>query len=130
MLDCGTSTVRAGYAGEDTPEAIFPSVRHPRRWQEGPGYLPDVSERSASQIVGFAAGDQRQESGTKRQKTNASVQPTRKLRAGSAALDYRHEDFEVEWIAFDCHKRHVNTLMSSCPLTAATCIWERSSYEH
>lgn len=26
VIDCGSSTTRAGYAGEDTPEALFPSV--------------------------------------------------------------------------------------------------------
>ncbi len=26
MIDLGSSTVKAGYAGEDTPKALFPSV--------------------------------------------------------------------------------------------------------
>jgi actin-related protein len=26
VIDIGSSTVKAGYAGEDTPKAVFPSV--------------------------------------------------------------------------------------------------------
>ncbi|KAK9825720.1 hypothetical protein WJX74_001082 [Apatococcus lobatus] len=76
VVDCGSSTTRAGYAGEDTPEALFPSV------------------------VGFstadAEGQARPETSNKRQKTSATIPSTRKLRAGNAQLDYRHEGFEVE----------------------------------
>lgn len=28
VIDIGASTVKAGYAGEDTPKAVFPSVCH------------------------------------------------------------------------------------------------------
>ena len=29
VIDIGSGTIKAGYAGEDTPKACFPSVYHP-----------------------------------------------------------------------------------------------------
>ena len=62
------------------------------------------SRRSCSdlyvfQVVGFSsadsAGQGRQDSSNKRQKTSAAVLPERRLSAGNVHLDYRHEQFEV-----------------------------------
>jgi hypothetical protein len=40
VIDLGSCTAKAGYAGEDTPKALFPSVS-PFQAQQGAGSGPD-----------------------------------------------------------------------------------------
>ena len=64
------------------------------------------------QVVGFATaegdGQGRQDSSNKRQKTSAATLPNRKLHAGNAHLDYRHESFEASGLSHLLAHPHVN----------------------
>ncbi len=39
VIDLGSSTVKAGYAGEDTPKALFPAVSHECRSRHQPACI-------------------------------------------------------------------------------------------
>lgn len=99
-MDVGSHTVKAGFAGEDTPKALFPAVidlpaahvasSYHRKYK--PDSLP------ALQAVGLVPEDRA--SGTQPMETDAGGSNKRRrinnrVYVGSSDLNYRREHMEV-----------------------------------
>ncbi|KAG6512741.1 actin-related protein 4-like [Zingiber officinale] len=78
VLDLGSYTCKAGYAGEDSPKAVFPSVVGSI---DQVGVVDEVKPEKDSEITYDSK--------------NADKTKTRKLYVGSQALGYRRDQMEV-----------------------------------
>ena len=80
MLDLGSHSVKAGYAGEDQPKTVFPSV---------------VGSVESSGAVSDGGGDTDMEA---KKPGEAEKAKARKLYAGVQALGYRRDHMEVVFL--------------------------------
>lgn len=95
VVDIGSCTAKAGYAGEDTPKAVFPS------WV---GKIPGQLREDAA---GGKAGDAEMKDAVKEggeggeaaapqaETQDKRVKPKQKYHVGTSALGYRRDDMEV-----------------------------------
>ena len=100
VLDIGSGTVKAGYAGEDTPKAYFPSVSC--QCPDCTALLPPSCTARAqaapcTQSVGVTGGDASlsDADGSKRLNAAQNGTPKRQLHVGQQALDYRRDHMQV-----------------------------------
>lgn len=85
VLDLGSHTCKAGYAGEDAPKAVFPSVVGSIDQMEVDD--PDNSERNS--------GSGQDSKNNARHLDSEKARGKRKLHVGSQALGYRRDHMEV-----------------------------------
>eukprot|EP01018_Ginkgo_biloba_P014166 Gb_30963 [translate_table: standard] len=84
VLDLGSHTCKAGYAGEDAPKAVFPSVV---------GSIEQTVNIDAARVEGDTEGALDVKNGVKLEADKAKSK--RKLYVGSQSLGYRRDYMEV-----------------------------------
>ncbi|CAA6666619.1 unnamed protein product [Spirodela intermedia] len=85
VIDLGSHTCKAGYAGEDAPKAVFPSVVGS---MDQIGSVDDLKSEKDSDSISEPQNDGRQTESDK-------AKSRRKLYVGSQALGYRRDYMEV-----------------------------------
>ncbi|XP_061357369.1 actin-related protein 4-like isoform X2 [Gastrolobium bilobum] len=85
VLDLGSHTCKAGYAGEDAPKAVFPSV-------VGAIDQMDIDEEDDAEKSSTSAGESRN---NLRNVDSDKAKGKRKLYVGSQSLGYRRDYMEV-----------------------------------
>ncbi|GMH20904.1 hypothetical protein Nepgr_022746 [Nepenthes gracilis] len=85
VIDLGSHTCKAGYAGEDAPKAVFPSVVGSIDQMEVDD--PDNLERNSGSVP--------ESNSTVRTSESEKAKGKRKLYVGSQALGYRRDHMEV-----------------------------------
>mmetsp|Transcript_34825 Transcript_34825/g.98733 ORF Transcript_34825/g.98733 Transcript_34825/m.98733 type:complete len:456 (-) Transcript_34825:223-1590(-) len=94
VVDIGSCTTKAGYAGEDTPKAVFPSWvgKVPGELREAPPASKDGEDtemKEADERQGGEDTSKQGEAGDKR------VKPKQKYYVGTSSLAFRRDDMEV-----------------------------------
>ncbi|KAH7528086.1 actin-related protein 4 isoform X2 [Ziziphus jujuba] len=88
VIDLGSHTCKAGYAGEDAPKAVFPSV-------VGSIDQMEVDDPANAEKNSGSAGESKNNSNNSKTLDSDKAKGRRKLYVGSQALGFRRDHMEV-----------------------------------